>query len=103
MVEAPKANENIQPLWQMVSLADYALPTTPTREAAAKGLTALWRLIREKDSKQISPEKPEDQLRTFSETQLSRIAPPINWNLGAESLDIKLENWPKQEKQRLYD
>jgi hypothetical protein len=83
----------------MVSLADYALPTAPTREAAVKGITALWRLIRRKDAKQVSPEKAENQLRTFSETQLSRIAPPIDWSLGAESLDIKLENWPEQKKQ----
>ncbi|MGD2030278.1 MAG: hypothetical protein PVG86_10130 [Desulfobacterales bacterium] len=34
MQEASKVNENIQPLWQMVSLTDYALSTAPTREAA---------------------------------------------------------------------
>jgi hypothetical protein len=99
MPEASKVNENIQPLWQMVSLTDYALPTAPTREAAVKGITALWRLIRGKDSKQVSFEKTEDQLRTFSDTQLSRIAPAIDWHKGAESLDVKLRDWLEQKKQ----
>jgi hypothetical protein len=99
MAEASEVNENIQPLWQMVSLADYALPAAPAREAAVKGITALWRLIRGNDSKQVSPEKAEDQLRKFSETQLSRIAPAIDWHPGAESLDVKLQDWPEQKKE----
>jgi len=99
MTASSEVNENIQTIWQMVSLADYALPTAPTREAAVKGVTALWRLIRGNDPKQVSPEKAEDQLRTLSETQLSRIAPAIDWHLGAKSLDIKLADWPDQKKQ----
>ena len=101
MAEASQGNEKTQPLWQMVSLADYTLPTAPAREAAVKGVTALWRLIRGKDSKQVSPEKAEDQLRTFSETQLSRLSPAIDWHLGAKSLDIKLADWPDKKKQNI--
>lgn len=96
MAVASEANENIQPLWQMVSLADYALPLAPTREAAARGITALWRLIHAKNIKQKPPEKREDQLLTFSETELAQLVPAIDWYLGAESLDNKLKDWPAQ-------
>jgi hypothetical protein len=65
MAAASEVNENIQPIWQMVSLADYALPTAPTRETAVKGVTALWRLIRGNDPKQVSPEKAEDLTSPF--------------------------------------
>lgn len=101
MAAALKASKNTQPLWQMVSLAEYILPVAPTREAATRGITALWRLIRARDSKQPPPEKTEDQLLTFSETQLSRLLPAIDWYLGAESLDVKLEHWLKQKNQNL--
>jgi hypothetical protein len=99
MATTSEANENIQPLWQIVSLADYALPAAPTREAAAKGVTALWRLIRSGDSKQQAPERAQDQLLTFSEAQLSRMVPAIDWHLCAESLDVELEDWPEQKEQ----
>ena len=93
MAAASEANENIQPLWQIVSPAEYALPPAPKREAAARGITALWRLIRARDLKQKPPEKTEDKLLAFSENELSRLVPPIDWHLGAESLDAKLKDW----------
>ena len=97
MVATVEANENIIPLWQVVSLTDYALPAAPTREAAAKGFTALWRLLRVKD--QQSPEKTEEQLFRFSEMQLSRLVPAIDWHLGAEALEVKLKDWPAPKEQ----
>ena len=96
MEAVSETNENIQPLWQMVSLSDYVLPLAPTREAAAKGITAFWRLIHSENVKQKPPEKTEDQLFTFSETELARLVPAIDWHLGAESLDVKLKDWLTQ-------
>ena len=96
MAVVSETSENNQPLWQMVSLSDYVLPLPPTREAAAKGITAFWRLIHSKNVKQKPPEKTEDQLLTFSETELARLVPAIDWHLGAESLDVKLKDWLTQ-------
>jgi len=70
MAVASEANENIQPLWQIVSTAEYALPPAPKREAAARGITALWRMIRARDLKQKPPEKSEDKLLSFFQIEM---------------------------------
>ena len=93
MASADEANTNNPPLWQMTSLADYALPPAPAREAATKSLAALWRLIRSRNQPQQPPEKTEDQLQSFSDEELARLVPAIDWTPGVAALDIKLAEW----------
>ncbi len=87
------------PLWQIIPLDAHELPAAPAREAAAKGLAALWRLIRRSKHPQTPPQKTDDQLQALAGGTLSRLVPAIDWEPGAAAITDHLSNWPGKGRQ----
>lgn len=97
---ADEAAPDNPPLWQMTPLQAYDVPAAPAGEAAAKGLAALWRLIRKRKQPQQPPEKTDEQLQALSDEALARLAPAIDWAPGVAAIEELFSNWPESVRHR---
>ncbi len=102
MNKKPRYGEDIlwqpdAPVWEVVPLAEYILPSFVGLGSAVKKWTSLQRIFRRSSETSSSPARSEAELRALSQVRLENLAPPINWSLAARALDMALHDWLRDE------
>lgn len=94
MAKPSQPDQEIPPLWQYVSIAEYQLPTTPVEHTVKQEFSSIWRQFWPKPKPApAAPLKTKDELRTMSTAQIEWIAPAPNWQPMAAALDDALAEW----------
>ncbi len=79
------------PLWDLIPLASYQLPSAPTGSNARRGLSSLKRLFHRRPQEPQAPVKREDELHALEPARLDSLAGPLDWQDAAEVLQTALE------------
>lgn len=79
-----------RPLWQIVPLAEYTVPSAVDPRAMRKRWTALRRLLRRDAGEAQAPVRTEADLKVLPRERLEHVAPPIDRAAAAEALDAAL-------------
>ncbi|MBK5930215.1 hypothetical protein [Halochromatium salexigens] len=89
---ASTASENeSHPIWELIPLAHYQLPSAPTASSAKRGLSSLKRFFRWRRPAPQGPVKREDELHALAPERLEAVAGPIDWRAAARVLQTALE------------
>lgn len=83
------------PLWELVPLGAYEVPTGPDQRLMRRKWATLRHLFRARDKEAQAPVKAEAELRTLPGARLENLVPPIDWAPAAEALDRTLGDRPK--------
>jgi hypothetical protein len=79
------------PLWELIPLASYQLPSAPTGSNARRGLSSLRRLFRRREPEPEGPVKRDDELHALEHERLDAVAGPIDWHEASRALQAALE------------
>ncbi|WP_462320427.1 hypothetical protein [Halochromatium sp.] len=90
MASTDPQTEQRSPIWELVPLSDYRLPSAPTANTARRGLSSLKRLFGRRQQQQ-GPVKAEDELHALEHERLETVAGPIDWREAAQVLQTALE------------
>ncbi len=91
MMDSTDTQTGQPPLWELIQLASYQLPSAPTASNARRGLSSLKRLFRRQPQEPQGPVKSEDELHRLEPERLDSVAGPLDWREAAEALQTALE------------
>lgn len=91
MASIDSETEQRPPLWELVPLSDYRLPSAPTVRSARRGLSSLKRLFGRRQQQPEGPVKSEDELHALEPERLDAVAGMIDWRAAAQVLQSALE------------
>ncbi|MCF7978872.1 MAG: antitoxin [Chromatiaceae bacterium] len=95
MASIDSETEQQGPIWELVGLSDYRLPSAPTATSARRGLSSLMRLFGRRQPASQGPVKTEDELHRLEPERLEAIISPIDWHPAAQLLQQALEQRSK--------
>ncbi|NEX18166.1 MAG: hypothetical protein C1943_16545 [Halochromatium sp.] len=95
MASTDLETEQQRPIWELVRLSDYRLPSAPTATSARRGLSSLKRLFGRRQQQSQGPVKTEDELHRLEPERLDAITSPIDWRQAAQLLQQALEQRSK--------
>ncbi len=78
------------PIWDLIPLTGYELPSAPTVSNARRGLLSLTRRFRRRQQEREGPVRSEDQLHALAPDRLDAVAGAIDWRGAAEVLQAAL-------------
>lgn len=90
MASTDPETEQRPPIWELVPLSEYRLPSAPAAKSARRGLSSLTRLFRRRQQQQ-GPVKTEDELHALEPERLDAVAGAIDWRAAAQVLQAALE------------
>lgn len=91
MASTDQETEQQRPIWELMPLSDYRLPSAPTSSSARRGVLSLKRLFGRRQQQQQGPVKTEDELHALDPERLDAVAGPIDWRAAAQMLQAALE------------
>ncbi|EGV19067.1 hypothetical protein [Thiocapsa marina] len=80
------------PLWEVVPIGEYAVPSTLDSATVRKKWSALGRVFGMGSKRVQSPLRAETDLRALPRIKLEHLAPPIDWSHGAAALEDALRD-----------
>lgn len=84
----------LSPPWEVVPLADFALPRALDPAAVRKRWVALRRVLGLRRRTAPAPVRQEADLQALAPARLHRLVPPLDWTAPARALDLALGDWP---------
>jgi hypothetical protein len=93
MTSQDQRQDSAPPLWEVVPIGQYAVPTGIDPAAVRKKWSAFRRLFGMGTRDAQSPLRAETDLRALPQVKLENLAPPIDWSPGAAALDDALGDW----------
>jgi hypothetical protein len=92
MTSQDKNEDTASPLWEIVPIGEYAVPSGIDPTAVRKKWSAVRRLFGMGGKEAPSPLRDEEGLRALPQVRLENLVPPIDWWPGAAALDDALGN-----------
>ena len=86
MDASPSPPDSEHPLWAVVPLSDYAVPSSPDQHVVRKKWAAFRSLLRPQEEAQ-TPVRAEADLRALAGVRLENLVPPIDWAQAVAALD----------------